>query len=252
MIYLHKLVPLLLSPIVIVCALVVYGAIRRNPKVALIGIAVLYLFSTPVVSNQFIRFAENLAVKANPETVPAASAIVVLSGMLTSVASSGGSVKEWSDPDRFFGGIELYKLGKSKKLVFTGGLLPWEKNATPEGVTLKKFALSMGVPEHDIFVTGEAQNTEQEASAVKRLLNQKKPSILLVTSAFHMPRAQLLFEREGFVVYPYTVDFKVDTSLMTVMDWLPNPHALYLTDTAIREQIGLLYYRVKCLLMLKN
>ncbi len=215
------------------------------------GIALLYLFSTPVVANQFIRFAENFAVKASPETVPEASAIVVLSGMLTNVKSSGGIVTEWCDPDRFFGGVDLYKLGKSKKLVFTGGLLPWEKGATPEGVTLKKFALSVGVPERDVFVTGEVQNTEQEASAVKKLLGQKKPSILLVTSAFHMPRAKLLFENKGFVVYPYTVDFKVDTSLMTFMDCLPNPHALYLADTAIREQIGLMYYRIKFLPVFK-
>jgi uncharacterized SAM-binding protein YcdF (DUF218 family) len=245
MIYLHKLLPLLLSPIVIVCILVGYGSVKRKPKVALIGIALLYFFSTPLISDQLFRFTENYAIKQNPNTLPIADAIVVLSGMLTSVQSSDGIAKEWTDPDRFFGGVELYRLGKSRRLVFTGGLLPWEKHSTPEGVTLKKYAVEMGIPEKDIFVTEEAQNTEQEASTSKKLLNRGKPSILLVTSAYHMPRAKLLFEVRGFVVYPYVVDFKVDASHMTLMDLFPNPHALYLTDMAIREQIGLMYYRIR-------
>ncbi len=228
----------------IVCILAGYGAIKRKPKVTLVGVALLYLFSTSVVSDQLFRFTENYAIKPNPKTLPKADAIVVLSGMLTSIQASDGIVREWIDSDRFFGGVELYKLGKSRRLVFTGGLLPWEKKSTPEGVTLKKYAIEMGVPESDIFVTGIAQNTEQEASAVKTLLMLDKPSILLVTSAYHMPRARLLFERKGFVVHPYTVDFKVNASDLTLMDLLPDPHALFLTNIAIREQVGLMYYRI--------
>ncbi len=245
MIYLHKLLPLFLSPIVVVCILVVYGIAKRNRKIALIGIVLLYLTSTSLVANQLLRYAEDYKIKSDAEQMPKADAIVVLSGMLSSVQSSRGIVKEWGDPDRFFGGVELFKSGKSQKLVFTGGLVPWEKDQTPEGVKLKEFAEAMGVPKNNILVTGEAQNTEQEASALMKLLNQDGQSILLVTSAFHMPRARLLFERKGFVVYPYPVDFKVNASRTTLMDFLPDAHSLSLSDIAIREQIGLMYYRVK-------
>ena len=214
----------------------------------LIGLILLYLVSTPLVANQLFGYAENWELKQNPRDLPKADAIVVLSGMLTNVKSSQGTVKEWGDPDRFFGGVELYKLGKSGKLIFTGGILPWNKEKTPEGDVLKIFAQSMGVPENDIIVTGEAQNTEQEASAVKKLLAQAKPSILLVTSAFHMARAKFLFEHKGFTVYTYSVDFKRNFDAVTPMDFLPNAGALCLTDTAIREQIGLTYYRIKSII----
>jgi uncharacterized SAM-binding protein YcdF (DUF218 family) len=244
MIYLSKILPLFLSPIVVVCVVVVYGTIKRNRKIALAGIALLYLASTSFVANQLVRYAEDYKIKPDPEQLQKADAIVVLSGMLTSVQSSHGLVKEWRDPDRFFGGLELYKLGKSQKLIFTGGLVPWEKDPTTEGTRLKEIAESMGVPKSNILVTGEAQNTEQEAAALKKLL-QGRQSILLVTSAFHMPRAKLLFESKGFVVYPYPVDFKVNESRTTLIDFFPNPHSLYLSDTAIREQIGLMYYRLK-------
>lgn len=247
MIYLHKLLPLLLSPIVAVCFLFAYGTIRRNGIVALSGILLLYLASTPLVAERLFRYAENNEVKQNPKALPKANAIVVLSGMLVNVQSSQGTIQEWGDPDRFFGGIELYKLGKSGKLIFTGGILPWSKEGTPEGVTLKNYAKSMNVPESDIIVTGEVENTEQEASAVKKLFKKDKPSILLVTSAYHMPRARLLFESKGFVVHPYAVDFKVGVARITPMDFLPDVNALRLTDIAIREQLGLLYYRIKAI-----
>lgn len=245
MIYLHKLLPLLLSPLVLVSCLVVYGTIRYNRTLVLTGIACLYLLSTPLVAGQLFRYAERHQVRQNPGALPPAEAIVVLSGMLTSVPSSEGVVTEWGDPDRFFGGVALYQAGKSGKLVFTGGLLPWNKQRTPEGVILKQYAAALGVPGNAISVTAAAQNTAQEAAAVKKLLNRDKATILLVTSAFHMPRAQLLFEREDFTVIPYPVDFKVGATSMTPMDFLPDAGALWLTDVAIREQLGLLYYRIK-------
>lgn len=245
MMYIHKLLPLLLSPLVIVCALVIYGTIKRKRAVALTGIALLYLASTFLIAGPLFRWAEGNRIKPDPASLPKADAIVVLSGMLANIPTAKGMVKEWRDPDRFWGGIELYKLGKADTLIFTGGLLPWDKDRTPEGVVLKGFAAGAGVPAGNILVTGEAQNTEQEAAAVLKLIKRDKPSLLLVTSAFHMTRARLLFEKEGFVVHEYPVDFKVGASDRTPMDFLPSAHALFFTDTALREWIGTTYYRIR-------
>jgi uncharacterized SAM-binding protein YcdF (DUF218 family) len=51
------------------------------------------------------------------------------------------------------------------------------------------------------------QNTDQEAKAVAKLLNKEVPNIILVTSAFHMPRAQKVFEAAGIVVSPFPCRF---------------------------------------------
>jgi hypothetical protein len=40
------------------------------------------------------------------------------------VAPGNAAVSEWKDADRFFGGVELFKAGKSPLLVFTGGAAP--------------------------------------------------------------------------------------------------------------------------------
>ena len=67
--------------------------------------------------------------------------------------------------------------------------------------------------------------------------------IILVTSAFHMPRAQILFENEGFEVVPYLVDFKsLSTDSITFINYLPNGQSLAKTEMGIRELIGRLYY----------
>jgi hypothetical protein len=56
-----------------------------------------------------------------------ADAIVVLSGMLEINEVGDSTYVEWGDPDRFFGGIALFKAGKAQKLIFTGCKMPWDK-----------------------------------------------------------------------------------------------------------------------------
>ena len=73
--------------------------------------------------------------------------------------------------------------------------------------------------------------------------------IILVTSAFHMPRAQRLFEKEGLWVVPYPVDFKsLTTDSVTFMDYLPNAGSLAKTELGLRELIGRLFYWLKLMI----
>lgn len=48
----------------------------------------------------------------------------------------------------------------------------------------------------------------QEANTIRRLLPQDQPRVLLVTSAFRMRRAQVLFERQGLTVFPMRLIFR--------------------------------------------
>ena len=151
---------------------------------------------------------------------------------------------EWGDPDRFFRGLALFKASKAQKLVFTGGKMPWDKAKKTEGDVLKEYAISNGIPSEKIFVTKDVENTADEAVAVKGLISPSK-RIILVTSAYHMYRAKRLFEKQGFEVTPYKVDFKATRNdKKTLMDFLPSAGNLELTETVIREFIGRLFYLV--------
>ena len=110
---------------------------------------------------------------------------------------------------------------------------------------LKEYAVSNGIPSEKIFITKDVENTADEAVAVKELISPSK-RIILVTSAFHMYRAQRLFEKQGFIVIPYKVDYMTaGESAITVMNFLPSAGNLEMTETGIREIIGRLFYLVK-------
>ena len=89
------------------------------------------------------------------------------------------------------------------------------------------------------------ENTADEAVAVKKLISPSK-RIILVTSAYHMYRAKRLFEKQGFEVIPYKVDFKAcGNNQVTFMYFLPGAINLELTEIGIREIIGRINYIIK-------
>ena len=248
MIYLHKILPTFVLPIMLVIIVIFIGLIYNKKKLIYIAIGVLYVLSTPIFSNNFFKLVEGSGhndYRKPISAIDSADAIVVLSGMLE-INEVGVSIYiEWGDPDRFFGGIALYKAGKAQKLVFTGGKMPWNKTKKTEGEVLKEYAISSSIPSEKILVTKDVENTAEEAVAVKELINPSK-RIILVTSSYHMYRAKRLFEKQGFIVIPYKVDYKVSgNNKITFMDFLPSAVHLELTETAIREFIGRLFYLVK-------
>lgn len=247
MIYLHKILPLLLSPIVLVILAVWLGMVMRRKGLIYAALVFLYVASMPVTGDFLTRLTERQAVRIPAEDAVSADAIVVLGGMVRHVESKNGFAAEWGDAaDRFFGGVDLYRAGKGKNIYFTYGNVPWTSTLQPEGVVLADMAKALGVPEQHIHVSPDAHNTEQEALALRKMIQPEDASILLVTSAFHMPRARKLFEKAGFrSIIPYPVDFRVRQRSMTLMDFLPDARALLNTDRAIREAIGIAFYLVK-------
>ena len=189
------------------------------------------------------------------DAAPPADAIVVLSG--AGVREQGkAKVIEWSDPDRFLGGVQLFKSGKAPLLIFTGGWLPWDAAARPEGEVLIEQARLLEIPAEAMMTTRKVSNTVDEADGVSQVLRERlhapdsapsrHPRILLVTSAYHMPRARRIFEKAGMEVLPFPVDFRRSPSTSaSFMDLVPNPGSLGASEIAIRELYGRWYYQLK-------
>ena len=232
----------------LVIIVILIGLIKIKKKLIYIAIGVLYILSTPIFSNNFFKLVEGSGhndYRKPISTLDSADAIVVLSGMLTINEVQDSTYIEWGDPDRFFGGIALFKAGKAKKLVFTGGKMPWDKVNKTEGQVLKEYAISNDNLSEKILVTKDVENTADEAVAVKELISPNK-RIILVTSAYHIYRVKKLFEKQGFEVNPYKVDYKTSkNSNLTIMDFLPSAGNLELVEIGIREIIGRLFYLVK-------
>lgn len=253
MLYLNRILPIFLLPVGITVLLVLVGLWLRRRALIWTGLAVLGLGSTPLVSALMVRAVEGWAERGQATDASEADAIVVLSWGRV-VAPGRAAISEWQDPDRFFSGVELFRARKAPLLVFTGGWVPWEPKAVPEGELLAGYAKAMGVPADGIVTTGRVTNTAQEARAVATLLRERRsapadrgppPRVLLVTSAFHMPRARRTFERAGLTVIPFPVDFQVSAGGgVNVIDLLPTAAALKQTELAWREMYGRIFYLV--------
>jgi uncharacterized SAM-binding protein YcdF (DUF218 family) len=174
----------------LVIIVILIGLIKNKKKLICIAIGILYIISTPIFSNNFFKLVEGSEYRKPISTIDSANPIVVLSGMLEINEVGDSTYVEWGDADRFFGGIAIFKAGMAKKLLFTVGKMPWDKARKTEGEVLKEYAISSGISSEKIFVTKDVENTAYEAVAVKELISQSK-RIILVTSAYHMYRANL-------------------------------------------------------------
>ena len=244
MIYLHKILPLIFSPLMLVVGLIILGIIFNLRKFSLIGVIILILSSLPIVSNKFIAYLEKDYQPIEISEIESADAIVVLSGMIKTIGDKENLKYEFSDSiDRFFTGLDLFNNNKSPILILTRGKIPWSFGIA-EGEYLKKLAIKYGIPEEKIILTEEVQNTDQEAKAIKKILNDNA-KIILVTSAFHMPRAERVFKTTNINVTPFPVDFQNSKSKTTMMDFIPSAGSLSQTSHFVREMIGRLYYNLK-------
>ena len=242
MIYLHKILPFFVSPLGIILLLLIISLFSKKRFFAFVALLVLLVSSNPMVGNYLMKKLEYPYQPIPISSIKENDAIVVLSGGLHQAGNEKYSTYEFNDPDRFFAGIDLIKNYKSDKLIFTAGQLPWSDNGLPEGYVLKDKAISLGIP-GIILVTEKVKNTYEESLAVTKIIPNNS-SIILVTSAFHMQRSKYLFEKQGFNVMPYPVDFKSSNSKVSIMSFLPDVNALNKTSLYIRENLGRLYYKL--------
>ncbi|MFQ3341838.1 MAG: uncharacterized SAM-binding protein YcdF (DUF218 family) [Flavobacteriaceae bacterium] len=245
MIYLHKVLPLFVLPVMIFILLNLIGLVKNKKIIIYISTVLLYVTSTPIFSNYFFKIIEGEYYRKPIKEIDFANSIVVLSGMMQINEFKDNYTVEWGDADRFFAAIDLFNSGKAESIVFTGGKSPFNKTIISEGEILKKYAISNGISKENIMVTKDVENTADEAMAVKSLIGSNK-NIILVTSAFHMFRAKKMFEKQGFNVNGYKVDYRTPPhQKLTIMSFLPSSANLSKTEVGIREVIGRIFYFIK-------
>ena len=245
MIYLHKLLPLIVSPLGLLISLMLLALLLRRQWPIYWAVLIVLVCSFPLTARSVWVGLESEYQYQPPTTLPKADAVLVLSGMLGGFETEDGYVTEWGDPDRFFVGVQLVKLGKADRLIFTRGQMPWSQSP-PEGEMLKQKAVEMGVSPDQILLTSIVTNTAEESLAVKELMAEHGlTKIILVTSSFHLPRAKLLFDKAGVDTYPYPTDFKAASRDVTWLHFIPSADAFRETSNGIREYIGRFYYWLK-------
>ena len=245
MIYLNKILPVLVSPLVLAAFLVLFGYWKRRASFLVAGLLSLYLLSIPAFANKVLYpAAEGFRKKPLVEATPINPFGVLLGGGCNAVITDTGLAWEWSRYERANAAFSLYEAGKIQKLIITDGRLPWEKIGQIEGHYVLTQAKKRGIPDSALILIGPVENTEDEANIVFNSIGNKP--ITLVSSAFHMSRSRALFEGKGMVVTEFPVDFGLDeNNQITAMSFLPTAKSLAMSEIALREFLGRLFYWLK-------
>lgn len=147
--------------------------------------------------------------------------------------------------NRLHHAVELYKLGKVKKILLSGGSGSVFSQEISESMEVKRYLLRMGLPESDIIVEPTSRNTHENALFTANLLKEINPQpkkLLLITSAHHLPRARKCFIKVGVSVTPFAVDSTSEPSTFHLANLVPNIGALITWQSLFKEWIGCFVY----------
>jgi uncharacterized SAM-binding protein YcdF (DUF218 family) len=159
--------------------------------------------------------------------------------------------------DRLLTGLRLLRQGKAPLLVASGGRVSFTSGdpAPPEAHWARDLAQELGVPAKQILLNPNSRTTAEEARDIGQLGRRGGwTRVLLVTSAFHMPRSLASFQqRSGLEVVPVACDYQLPsranygepTAGSLLKSLLPDAEFLYLSTVALKEHIGLAVYRLK-------
>lgn len=131
-------------------------------------------------------------------------------------------------------------------MVLTGGDARVFGTGPQIATEMRRWAVRLGVPESATKIDTEARNTYENATGTKRLIGPA--SILLVSSASHLPRAVPVFTKQGFRVTPAPCDYVAQNlhreswDNIDPLDFLPNHTALQHTTEAVTEVAGIIVY----------
>lgn len=147
--------------------------------------------------------------------------------------------------DRFIQAVKLYKTGHIKHILISGGNGKENEKSFREAAWVRGELVSVGIPDSVIFTEDKSNNTKENAIYSKQILDSLHltPPYLLITSAFHMPRAALVFKKAGVDVVPFPCNYNIGRGSFSPWDLIPTPSTLLGWDSFLKETVGYWWYR---------
>ena len=274
MYYINKIVGFLVSPIggaiaggvlALLCAM--FKRQRMAKWLGWLTVAWLWLWMTPVMTwvvgvpleREFLVDGKVPAVESFPE----ADVIVLLGGSMGVETNLSPYAEMWTSADRVWQAARLYRAGKANKIIATG-------NGAVD--TTLPLLLDFGVAKADVSFM-DAVNTEEEARSIGKMLvksvgveelgveefgesdspthpikhsSTARPKVLLVTSAWHMKRARLMFEKYApeVEVVCAPADFENLITARRGISLIPDFNVFALNSVAFHEWVGIVGYTI--------
>ena len=216
-------------------------------------VGVLWVGGNAWISAGFLRSLEWRYLP--PKNLPKAEVMVVLGGGLLSGDYPRSSPEVSGAGDRVIYAAQLYHQGASPHILVSGGEGVLSNSENTQAEDMAGLMEKLGVPRQAIWLEKASRNTEENAAFSWEILGSKGiRRIILITSAMHMPRAVLLFERQGFEVIPAPTDFSITqrswkslfepAPVNFLFNLIPNVSNMAQTTSVLKEYLGLFYYQM--------
>jgi uncharacterized SAM-binding protein YcdF (DUF218 family) len=219
--------------------------IKRKSFLYKTGILLLLFFSNPFFIRQVIN-----TYQVKPVQLPANAkynAGIVLGGFVSyNKKDDKGFFNAASD--RFIQTALLYKQGHIHKIIVAAGNGYIVKHDFKEANFIKQNLIALGIPPQDIYTDSTSKNTFENAVNTKKIVDSLhlQGTFLLISSAMHLPRAKLVFAKQGMNIMPYPCDFdSKNVGNNFIEDYLlPSGLALNRWDNFIKEIAGVIVYKI--------
>lgn len=199
---------------------------------------------SPLPNALVMPLEERFAHLPAPQQSDKFKGIIILGGFEDGSVSNGrGQLAVNEAAERLMQAVLLAKDLPDTKVVFTGGVGSMWGGEEATG-PVSRYLMASGIAADRIVIEGRSRSTYENGVFSAEILTPKPGERwLIVTSAYHMPRAIGVFRKAGFDVTAYPVDYQTRDAadLTTLSERIPS--GLLGADLAVREWVGLVAYR---------
>jgi uncharacterized SAM-binding protein YcdF (DUF218 family) len=253
--YIAKGVWFLLQPSTLIALLIGYGAIliwtgwaRWGRRFVTFGAILLLVAGLSPLGNALILPLEDRFPRANLDDPPPPTGFIILGGAddrLVGEARGAPALNEAGE--RMVEAAMLARRFPEAKIAFSGGDAGILYKASSEAEGAETLLTALGVPQDRLILEAKSRDTYENAAFLKEQLTRagelgSGTRWLLITSAYHMPRAMGAFRQAGFNVEPWPVDYRTRGKADLTRPFDKVSEGLRRVDVASREWAGLLAY----------
>ncbi|SDL83143.1 Uncharacterized SAM-binding protein YcdF, DUF218 family [Catalinimonas alkaloidigena] len=219
---------------------------RRRKRILIGTLALVFILGHTIPINELYAWWER------PGTPYAAldstyDVAIVLGGVTNGEQRPDDRVHFGRGADRVMHTVQLYKLGKVRHILLSGGGRTLDGKFLRESENMRDVMLLCGVPDSVITVETQSVNTRENALYSAAILQRRFPGqrYLLVSSAFHLRRAEACFRKVGIQADPFATDFHSSSLPYSFEKWIaPTEQAFAEWGLLIHEMVGYVVYKL--------
>jgi len=210
-----KLCYFLFEPSTIIILLLLYCIrlceTRKLKQAIFVAIGFVYLFSNEFIFDVIAGKWESQYMQTVVESDNLVYEAGIVMGGISRRQPHSEEIQFSRAGDRLFQAIKLYKEGKVKRIIFSGGSGNLYQPEIKEGEYIRKYLQQIGMPDSSFIIESVSDNTYQSAVNMAQLIKRlglSNSKILLITSACHMRRSMACFKKQNIDnMIPYATDF---------------------------------------------